>query len=113
MAYFQEKSEEQKCKDRVETQQTMLDYPSSAENDRSRCKRCMELAFKDPMWKVTCFMCGVDSNYYSVKIKKRDLVLEGKQCLEFEIVYPIYKALTEIIEKKTTPGTRNIKLVVS
>jgi len=31
----------------------------------------------------------------------------------FEVVYPFYMALTEVIEKKTTPRTTNIKLRAS
>ena len=31
----------------------------------------------------------------------------------FEIVYPLYKTLEEVIEKKTTPKTTNIKLRAS
>jgi len=33
--------------------------------------------------------------------------------MEFEVVYPFYMALTEVIEKKTTPRTTNIKLRAS
>jgi len=72
----------------------------------------MELAFEDPLFKVTLTRVW-GSNMYVVDITQQPPSKASVRNLEFEIVYPIYHALTEVIEKKTTPMTANIKLRVS
>ena len=72
----------------------------------------VELAIEDPLFKVTLVRVW-DSNMYVVSITQQPPSKAGERNLEFEIVYPIYKALTEVTERKTTPKTTIIQLRAS
>ena len=72
----------------------------------------MTLAKDYPLFKVTCKSVW-GANIYIVEIKQQSAILEGERNMDFEVVYPFYMALTEVIEKKTTPRTTTIKLRAS
>jgi len=80
--------------------------------DKSDTKHWMELAFEDPLFKVTCNSVW-GSNIYIVEIKQQPPTIVGERNMDFEIVYPFYMALTEVIEKKRTSRTVTIKLRAS
>jgi len=80
--------------------------------DKNDTKHWMELAFEDPLFKVTCNSVW-GSNIYIVEIKQQPPTIVGERNMGFEIVYPMYKTLEEVIEKKTSPKTTNIKLRAS
>ena len=86
--------------------------PTEGLCDKSVTKHWLELAIDDPLFKVTCNSVW-GSNIYIVEIKQQLPTIVGERNMEFEVVYPFFMALTEVIEKKTTPRTTNIKLRAS
>jgi len=56
--------------------------------DKSDTKHWMELAFEDPLFKVTCNSVW-GSNIYIVEIKQQPPAIVGERNLEFEIVFPM------------------------
>ena len=72
----------------------------------------LELALDDPMFKAT-YTRVYSSNLYVVNITQNLPSKEGVRNLEFEVVYPLYQGLNEIIEKTTTSRTTKIKIKVS
>ena len=67
-------------------------YPENKEN-----LQWIELAFDDPLFKVSytqIFGCTL----YVVDITQKPPSKEGVRNMDFEIVYPIYHGLNDIIE---------------
>jgi len=86
--------------------------PTEGLCDKNGTKDWLELACEDPLFKVTCNSVW-GSNIYIVDIKQQPPTIVGERNMEFEMVFPLYNALEEVIEKKTTPKTTNIKLRAS
>ena len=86
--------------------------PKETGGDKSVTQHWMELAIDDPLFKVTCKSVW-GANMYIVEIKQQSPTMVGERNMDFEVVYPFYMALTEVIEKKTTPRTTTIKLRAS
>ena len=69
----------------------------------------MELALDDPLFSIIYIrVAGI--HLYSVDIIPKPPTKKGPRNLDFEVVYPLYTALTDIIEAGKTPKTRWIKL---
>jgi len=85
---------------------------AALENEPKEKKHWMELATDNPMYKVTCKSVW-GANIYIVEIKQQSSTMVGERNMDFEVVNPFHIALTEVIEKKTTPKTTKIKLLAS
>ena len=72
----------------------------------------LELALDDPMFKVNYTKIG-DTDLYVVDLKRQIPGKQGVRNLVFEVVYPLYQGLSEIIEKRKTPQTSLIKIEAS
>ena len=72
----------------------------------------MELAIDDPLFKVKYTGIG-GSPLYAVDITQNPPTKEGVRNMDFEIVYPLFRGLNEIIESTKTAKTSQIKLKVS
>ena len=66
-------------------------YPENQEN----C-HWMELALDDPLFQVS-YTQIFGSNLYVVDITQKTPTIEGMRNMDFEIVYPIYHGLNDII----------------
>ena len=82
-------------------------YPENQEN----C-HWMELAFEDPLFKVSSTQV-FGANLYLFDITQKPPTKEGVRNLDFEIVYPIYHELNEIIELTKPAKTTQIKIKAS
>ena len=97
----------------TEVSKDMTDLEAKdVQSEKGESLHWLELAIEDPLFKVTCNSVW-GSNIYIVSIKQQLPTIVGERNMEFEVVYPFYMALTEVIEKKTTPETATIKLRVS
>ena len=82
-------------------------YPENQEN-----LHWMELALDDPLFQASytqIFGC----NLYVVDITQKPPSKEGARNLDFEIVYPIYHGLNEIIELTKPSNTSQMKIRAS
>ena len=82
-------------------------YPENEEN-----LHWMELALDDPVFKVT-YTRIFGSNLYVVDITQNPPSKEGVRNMDFEIVYPLYHGLNDIIELTKTPKTTYITIKAS
>ena len=82
-------------------------YPENKEN-----LHWMELALDDPLFKVD-YTRIFGANLYVVDITQNPPLKEGVRNMDFEIVYPIYHRLNDIIELTKTSKTSQIKIKVS
>ena len=82
-------------------------YPENQEN----C-HWMELALEDPLFKVSSTQV-FGANLYLFDITQKPPTKEGVRNLDFEIVYPIYHELNEIIELTKPAKTTLIKIKAS
>ena len=72
----------------------------------------MELALDDPLFEVS-YIRAAGTQLYSIDIIKRQPSKKGPRNLDFEIVYPLYSTLTDIIEAAKTSKTSVIKIIAS
>ena len=72
----------------------------------------MELALEDPLFKVS-YTQIFGANLYVVDITQKPLSKEGVRNIDFEIVYPIYHGLNDIIELAKPSKTSQMKIKVS
>ena len=72
----------------------------------------MELALDDPLFSVN-YIKLFGTNLYSVNITQHSPTKEGVRHMDFEIVHPLYAALTNINEAAKTPKTSEIKIKVN
>lgn len=72
----------------------------------------MELALDDPMFEVNYFRAA-GTHLYSFDFIKREPMKAGPRNMNFEIVYPLYKRMTDIIEATKPTKTSRIKVSVS
>ena len=72
----------------------------------------LELAKDFPLFKVSYTRVN-GTDLYVVDIKKLFPRKQGTRNLDFEVVYPLFVGLNEIIEKRKTPSTTLIKVQVS
>ena len=82
-------------------------YPENEEN-----LHWMELALEDPLFKVSSTRI-FGSNLYVVDITQKPPTKEGVRNIDFEIVYPIYHGLNDILELTKPAKTSLIKIKVS
>ena len=82
-------------------------YPENQEN-----LHWMELALDDPLFQVS-YTPIFGSTLYIVDITQKPPSKEGVRNMDFEIVYPIYHGLNEIIELTKPSKTSQIKIKVS
>ena len=82
-------------------------YPENKEN-----LHWMELALDDPLFKVS-YTQIFGSTLYVVDITQKPPSKEGVRNMDFEIVYPIYHGLNDIIELTKPFKTSQIKIKVS
>ena len=75
--------------------------------EREKTQHWLELALDDPMFKAT-YTQVYSSNLYEVTITENVTSNEGDRNLGFEVVYPLYQGLNEIL--KGTSGTNKIKI---
>ena len=73
---------------------------------------CMELAIDDPMFEVS-YIKLFGAHLYAIDIHQKPPLKEGIRNMDFEIVYPLYSVLTDIIEAAKTPKTSEIKIKVN
>ena len=72
----------------------------------------MELALDDPLFEVS-YTRASGTHLYSIDIIERQPTKEGARHLDFEIVYPLYTTLTDIIEAGKTVKTTEVKIIAS
>ena len=72
----------------------------------------MELALDDPLFQVS-YAQIFGSNLYVVDITQKPPSKEGMRNMDFEIVYPIYHGLNDIIELTKPSKTSKIKIRAS
>ena len=72
----------------------------------------LELALDDPLFKVS-YTRVFGSNLYVVDITQCKPSKEGVRKLGFEVMYPLYQGLNDIIETRKTSKTTQIKIEVS
>ena len=72
----------------------------------------LELAIDDPFWFKATYARVFGSNLYVVDITQHPPSKEGVRNLDFEIVYPLYHGLNDIIETRKTPKTTYITIKV-
>ena len=82
-------------------------YPENKEN-----LHWMELALDDPLFKVS-YTQIFGSNLYVVDITQKPPSKEGMRNMDFEIVYPLYHGLNDIIELTKPSMTSQIKIKAS
>ena len=82
-------------------------YPENKEN-----LHWMELALDDPLFKAT-YTRIFGSNSHVVDITQNPPSKTGARNMDFEIVYPLYHGLNDIIELSKTPKTSQIKIKAS
>ena len=82
-------------------------YPENKEN-----LHWMELALDDPLFKVS-YTQIFGSNLHVVDITQKPPSKEGVRNMDFEIAYPIYHGLNDIIELTKSSKTSQIKIKVS
>ena len=82
-------------------------YPENKEN-----LHWMELALDEPLFKVS-YTQIFGSNLYVVDITQNPPSKKGVRNMDFEIVYPIYHGLNDIIELTKPSKTSLIKIKVS
>ena len=70
----------------------------------------MELALDDPLFKVD-YTRIFGANLYVVDITQKPPSKEGVRNMDFEIVYPIYHGLNDIIELTKSSKTSQIKII--
>ena len=70
------------------------------------------LAIDFPLYKAT-YTRVAGTDLYVVDLKQQTPRKQGNRNLVFEVVYPLYKGLNEIIETRKTPSTTLIKVQVS
>ena len=67
---------------------------------------------EDPLFEVS-YIRLFEGNLYAVGINPKPPLKEGVRNMDFEIVYPLYSALTDIIEFAKSTQTSEIKMKVS
>ena len=72
----------------------------------------MELALDDPLYEVS-HAHAVGTHLYSFDFIPRKPMKEGPRNMHFELVYPLYKRMTEIIEATKQAKTSRIKVLAS
>ena len=72
----------------------------------------MELALEDPLFQVSSTQV-FGTSLYVFDITQKPPTKEGVRNLDFEIVYPIYHELNEIIEQTKPAKTTHIKIKTS
>lgn len=72
----------------------------------------LELAKDFPLFKVSYTRVN-GTNLYAVDLKQLFPRKQGTRNLDFEVVYPLYVGLNEIIETRKKPSTTLIKVQVS
>ena len=82
-------------------------YPENKEN-----LHWMELALEDPLFKVSSTQV-FGANLYLFDITQKPPTKEGVRNLDFEVVYPIYHELNDIIELTKPTKTTQIKIRTS
>ena len=82
-------------------------YPENKEN-----LHWMELALDDPLFKVS-YTQIFRSTLYVIDINQKPPSKEGVRNMDFEIVYPIYHELNDIIELTKPSKTSQIKIRAS
>ena len=65
----------------------------------------MELALDDPLFTVS-YIRASGTHLYSLNISQNPPTKKGPRNLDFEIVYPLYSTLTDIIEAGKTINSR-------
>ena len=82
-------------------------YPENKEN-----LHWMEIALDDLLFKAT-YTRIFGSNLHVVDITQNPPSKPGARNMDFEIVYPLYHGLNDIIELSKTPKTSQIKIKAS
>ena len=72
----------------------------------------MELALDDPLFTVS-YIQASGTQWYSIDISQNPPTKKGSRNMDFEIIYPLYAALTDIIEAGKTAKTKEIKIIAS
>ena len=72
----------------------------------------MELGLDDPLFKATFTRLG-DTNAYTVNLQEQSPNQHGDRNLVYEVVYPLYEGLNELIEQGKTPNTSLITIRAS
>ena len=72
----------------------------------------MELALEDPLFQVSSTQV-FGTSLYVFDITQKPPTKEGVRNLDFEIIYPIYQELNEIIEQTKPAKTTQIKIRAS
>ena len=72
----------------------------------------LEMAIDYPLFNATYTRVN-GTNLYLVDLNKVSTLKEGTCNLDFEVVYPLYHGLNDIIETRKTPKTTLIKIETS
>ena len=72
----------------------------------------LEMAIDYPLFNATYTRVN-GTNLYVVDLNKVSPLKEGTRNLDFEVVYPLYYGLNDIIETRKTPKTTLIKIETS
>ena len=72
----------------------------------------LEMAIDYPLFNATYTRVN-GTNLYVVDLNKVSPLKEGTRNLDFEVVYPLYHGLNDIIETRKTPKTTLIKIETS
>ena len=72
----------------------------------------MELALDDPLYEVS-YLKASGTHLYSFDFIKREPRKAGPRNMHFELVYPLYKRMTDIIEAIKQAKTSRIKVLAS
>ena len=72
----------------------------------------MELALDDPLYEVS-YARGAGTHLFSFDFIPRKPMKAGPRNVHFELVYPLYKRMTDIIEATKQAKTSRIKVLAS
>ena len=72
----------------------------------------IELALDNPLFKVS-YIKAAGTHLYSVDISQNSPTKKGLRNMNFEVVFPLYTALTDIIQAGKTAETTEVKIIAS
>ena len=72
----------------------------------------MDLAIEDPLYKVT-YTTVLGTNLYALDFTQNPPTKEGVRNMDFEVVFPFYTCVSDIIDKRKTPKTALVKIETS
>ena len=75
------------------------------------CQHPLALAIDDRLCRVTYSALG--TSLYALDLTQNQPAKEGVRNMEFEVVFPFYSSVSEIIEKRKTPKTTTIQIEAS